>query len=120
MTIFYEDERVICDDEGISIKGYYKPIEDTDKKILYSQINSIKQQKLNLLAGLSQIWGKANDMLRGNTDTRPYWSSLDFKRIFKSKAIVIDEGNFTKSVITPENVDKVFKILRQKSLKARH
>ena len=113
MNIIYQDERVICDEEGIIIKDYYQPLDD-DKKILYSEINSVKVKKLNPLSGLSQIWGKANNMLSGNTAGKSYWAGLDIKRIFKSKAIIIDHGNLVKSVITPEDVDTVFKILQMK------
>ncbi|GAB4531515.1 MAG: hypothetical protein Tsb0014_15130 [Pleurocapsa sp.] len=118
MAIIYEDERVICDDEGIIIKGYYQPIDD-DKKILYSEISNIKIKKLNPLSGLSQIWGKADSSLQGDTGRKSYWSAFDFKRLFKGKAIVIDEGNLVKSVITPKDIDKVFQILEAKSLIAR-
>jgi hypothetical protein len=31
MTILYKDKKVICDDEGITIKGYYQPVAN-DKK----------------------------------------------------------------------------------------
>ena len=115
MTILYEDERVICDHDGIIIKGYYQPLAD-NKKILYSEIKSIKIKKLNPLSGLSQIWGKANDMLQGNNQTKYYWSAFDPKRIFKGKAIVIDEGNLVISAITPEDTDQVFQILKERAL----
>ncbi|MGV2829578.1 hypothetical protein [Myxosarcina sp. GI1(2024)] len=115
MATLYEDERVICDDEGIIIKGYFLPIEE-QKKILYSEIRTIKLQKLSLWAGLSQIWGKANAMLRGDTATKTYWSSFDLKRLFKNKAIAIDEGKLVKPVITPEEPETVYRILKAKTL----
>ena len=115
MTIIYEDERVICDDEGIIIKGAYEPLEH-NKKILYKDICNLKIQKLNPLSGLSQIWGKANDMLQGDTTNKYYWSAFDLKRLFKGEAIIIDDGTLVKSAITPEDTDKVFQILKERAL----
>lgn len=115
MTIIYEDERVICDREGIIIKGCYQPLE-SDKKILYKDISNLKIKRLNPLSGLSQVWGKANNMLQGDTSNKYYWSALDFKRLFKGKAIIIDDGTLVKSAITPENPEKVFQILKERAL----
>ena len=115
MTIIYEDERVICDYEGIIIKGAYEPLEH-NKKILYKDICNLKIQKLNPLSGLSQIWGKANDMLQGDTTNKYYWSAFDLKRLFKGEAIIIDDGTLVKSAITPEDTDRVFQILKERAL----
>ena len=115
MAIIYEDERVICDREGIIIKGGYQPLEN-NKKILYSDICSIKIKRINPLSGLSQIWGKSNSMLQGDTSNKYYWSAFDLKRLFKGKAIIIDDGTLVKSAITPEDTDKVFQILKERSL----
>lgn len=117
MAILYEDERVVCDDEGITIKGYFFPIED-QKKILYSEIRSIKLEKLSFWNSLSHLWGRANSMVRGNSATRTYWSSFDLKRLFKDKAIAIDEGKLVKPVITPEDPEQVYRILQAKTLKS--
>lgn len=118
MTIIYEDERVICDEEGITIKGFYQPIGD-DKKILYADINSLKIKKINPFAGLSQIWGNGDSSLQGSKDTNHYWFAFDFKRLFKNKAIIIDDGSLIKSATTPENVERVFQILQERSLAAK-
>jgi hypothetical protein len=115
MTIIYEDERVICDNEGIIIKGCYQPLE-SDKKILYQDIHNIKIQRLNPLSGLAQIWGKSNSMLQGDTSNKYYWSAFDPKRLFKGKAIIIDDGTLVKSAITPEDTDRVFQILKERAL----
>ena len=115
MAIIYEDERVICNREGIIIKGGYQPLEN-NKKILYRDISQLKIKRLNPFSGLSQIWGKANSTLQGDTSNRYYWSAFDLKRLFKGKAIVIDDGTLIKTVITPEDVDRVFQILKERSL----
>jgi hypothetical protein len=119
MNIIYEDERVLCDDEGITIKGYYQPLDD-DKKILYREINSLKLKRINPFAGLSQIWGNGDSSLQGSNDTNHYWFAFDFKRLFRSKAIVIDDGNLMKTATTPEDIELVFQILKEKSLIAQN
>ncbi|MGF1540875.1 MAG: hypothetical protein ACFCU5_10570 [Pleurocapsa sp.] len=116
MNILYEDDRVICNDEALIIKDFYYPLEGENKKILYSEIHNIEIRKINFWSGLSKIWGEASSTLQGNTGLKSYWSALDFKRLFKNRAIAIDDGQLVKSVITPEDVDQVFTILKQKTL----
>ncbi|WP_036478314.1 hypothetical protein [Myxosarcina sp. GI1] len=115
MAILYEDESVICDDEAISIKGYYSPFGE-DRKIPYSEIHNIKLQKLSFWSGLAQIWGKGSGTIKGDRANRTYWSTFDPKRIFGGKAIAIDEGSLVKPLITPEDPDEVYRILRAKTL----
>ncbi|AFZ37919.1 hypothetical protein Sta7437_4454 [Stanieria cyanosphaera PCC 7437] len=115
MTILYEDRQIICDEEAITIKDYYAPL-GGDKVILYSQINSISEQKLTIWSGLSQIWGSLTNVNERNNAPKVYWSSFDPKRLFKNKALVIDDGELVKSVITPDNQAKVFQILQAKAV----
>jgi hypothetical protein len=117
MNILYEDDRVICNDEALIIKDFYYPLEGENKKIPYSEIHNIEIRKINFWSGLSQIWGEASGTLQGDTGQKPYWSAFDFKRLFKNRAIAIDDGELVKSVITPEDVDRVFDILKYKTLK---
>ncbi|BAU66086.1 hypothetical protein STA3757_34880 [Stanieria sp. NIES-3757] len=115
MTILYEDKQIICDEEAITIKNYYVPL-GGDKIIPYSQINSISEQKLTIWSGLSQIWGNLTNVRERNNAAKVYWSSFDPKRLFKNKAIVIDDGELVKSVITPDDQAKVFQILQAKAV----
>jgi hypothetical protein len=114
MNILYEDERVICNEEALIIKNFYYPLED-DKKIPYSEIHNIEIRKINFWSGLSQIWGEASGTLQGDTGQKSYWSAFDLKRLFKNRAIAIDDGQLVKSVITPDDVDRVFAILKHKT-----
>lgn len=114
MTILYQDKQIICDDEAITIKDYFAPL-GGDKVIPYSQINSISEKKLSMLSGLSQIWGNLTNVKEKNDAPKVYWSSLDPKRLFKNKAIIIDNGELVKSVITPDNQAEVFRILQAKA-----
>ena len=115
MKILYEDERIICSEHELIIKQFYFPLEN-HKKIPYSTIHSIKIQNISFWSGLSQIWGEASSMLRGNTGSKSYWSAFDFKRLFKPRAIVIDDGKLVKSVITPDDVETVFNILKHQAI----
>lgn len=51
--------------------------------------------------GKARIWG----------GSLSYWLNLDPKRPCKDKLIIIDEGELTKPVITPDNPEQVYQIL---------
>jgi hypothetical protein len=103
MGTLYEDDRITCDDDGITVKNYYFPI--GRKRIAYSEIRSFDQHKMGILTGRYRIWGA--------TDPR-YWFHLDPKRPGKSKAVVIDKGDWVKAVLTPDDPDAVLHILEEK------
>lgn len=105
MNIIYADQYVICDDESITINWYYFPL-GISKKIFYSQIKNVREEELNLLQGKIRLWGM---------DLSPYWFHLDFLRPTKNKFIAIDDGEWIKPAITPENGDRVLQILREKT-----
>jgi hypothetical protein len=115
MKILYEDKQIICDEEAITIKDYYAPL-GGDKKIPYNQINSITEKNLSIWSGITQILGNLNDLIRGSSSTKSYWTPLNPKRLFKNKAIVIDDGELVKSVIIPEEQEKVLEILQIKAI----
>jgi hypothetical protein len=103
LTVLYEDKRITCDDDGITIHDYYFP--RGDKRIAYRDIRSFDQRKLGLLTGKWRIWG---------TGHPGYWYHLDPKRPSKTKAVVIDKGDSVKAVITPDDPDAVLHILEDK------
>jgi hypothetical protein len=103
VPVLYKDARITCDDEGITVKKYYFPI--GDKRIAYSDIRSFDQQRMGALTGRYRIWGA--------TDPR-YWFHLDTSRTRKSKAVVIDKGDWVKAVLTPDDPDAVLHILEDK------
>jgi hypothetical protein len=106
MTILYADRHIICDDESITIHWYYFPL-GISKKLTYSQIKGVKEEELNLLQGKLRLWGM---------DLTPYWFHLDLVRPSKSKFIILDDGEWIKPAITPENHHKVLEILQEKIL----
>lgn len=103
MSVIYEDKYVICDDDAITIKLYYFPV--GSKRIAYNSIRSIKERNLAINAGKIRLWGM---------DFAPEWFHWDLERPQKSKCIVIDEGEWIKAAITPENHQSVLNILQEK------
>ena len=103
MTILYEDQYIVCDDDGMAIHWYYFPI--GSKRIPYNTIRNVKEENMNFFSGAGRIWGMG---------LTPEWFPLDEKRPWKTKCIIIDEGIWVKSVITPENHENVLQILREK------
>ena len=103
MPKLYEDERITVDDEGITVRKYFFPI--GDKRIAYDDIQWFDQLRIGPLTGKYRFWGA--------TDPR-YWFHLDTTRPKKSKAIVIDKGDWVKAVITPDDPDRVLSILEDK------
>lgn len=102
MNIIYEDENLICDNFGITIKWYFFPF--GEKKIPYNSIRNVAERSMELFSGQGRIWGM---------DLSPEWFHLDPKRPFKDKCIVIDIGEWIKPTITPENHNRVWQILQE-------
>jgi hypothetical protein len=103
VAVLYKDERITCDDDGITVKQYYFPM--GDKRITYGEIRSFDHHRMGALTGRYRIWGA--------TDPR-YWFHLDTSRPNKSKAVVIDKGGWVKAVLTPDDPDAVLHILEEK------
>lgn len=103
MQVLYKDARITCDDDGITVKHYYFPV--GNKRIEYRDIVSFDQLRLGALSGRYRIWGA--------TDPR-YWFHLDTTRPNKSKAVVIDKGDWVKAVLTPDDPDAVLHVLEEK------
>src|SRR5690348_7702109 len=106
-TCLYEDKRIRCDDEGITVRQYYFPF--GSKRVRYDEIRSFDQRQMGALTGRFRIWG--------TSDPR-YWFHLDASRPKKSKAVVIDKGGRVKAVLTPDDPDAVLNILEDKIRRA--
>ena len=104
MSVIYEDKYIVCDDEAVTINGYYFPF--GSKRIAYKNIRSIRESNLDIWEGKLRLWGMG---------LSPYWFHLDPNRPWKTKCIIIDEGEWIKSVITPEDPNRVLQILQQKT-----
>ncbi|MBE9116281.1 hypothetical protein IQ249_10270 [Lusitaniella coriacea LEGE 07157] len=101
MTILYEDQYLTCDEDAITIHWYYFPF--GSKRIPYSKIRNIRREEMNFWTGSKgRIWGMG---------LTPEWFHCDIKRPGKDRCITIDDGEWVKSVITPDDCDRVFQIL---------
>lgn len=104
MATLYEDERITCDDAGITVKNYFFPFGET--RIPYDQIRRFDRLAMGALSGRYRIWGAS--------DPR-YWFHLDASRPRKSTAIVIDKGGWVKAVLTPDDPAAVLRILEERA-----
>ncbi len=104
MSILYEDEYIVCDDDAITIHWYYFPV--GSKRLPYANIRNVREENMEFFTGAGRIWGMG---------LSPEWFHLDPKRPWKRQCIILDEGNWIKSVITPENHEAVLQILREKT-----
>jgi len=102
MTVLYEDQHVVCDHSALTIKQYYFPF--GSKRIPYADIKKLEMVDLGWFTGKLRIWGMG---------LSPYWFHLDVDRPKKQKAIIIDSGEWLKSVLTPEHISQVHQILVQ-------
>ena len=99
----YEDENIKVSMNGLKINKYYFPI-FKEKIIPIHKIKDIKIIELNRASGKYTFFGfswKLN------------YFHLDRRRPLKNEAIIIDEeDNMINIGITPDDVDKCFKVLK--------
>lgn len=99
--ILYEDYQITLYRELLVIKKYYFPLA-TSKTIMLSEID-----KVTLLdsQGVTHRWGICGKFLNN-------WFPLDLHRFGKTKFIeIILKGKKTRPSITPQDPEKVFKII---------
>lgn len=102
MSVRYEDPHISCDDEGITIRKYAFPL--GEKRVRYEDIQRYHVHPMGPLTGKLRIWG-------GNLR---YWFHLDSKRPWKDRAIVLDLGKRTLPVLTPDQLEPVLELLRER------
>ncbi|MHB8681774.1 MAG: PH domain-containing protein [Acidimicrobiales bacterium] len=91
----YDDGRIACDDEGVSIRWYYLW---GRRRIPYARIRSIATYPLSAVRGKWRIWGSGDFV---------HWYNLDADRPRKTTGIEIDLGRRVKPCITPDDPDAV-------------
>lgn len=101
----YDDGRIICDDEGLTIRWYYL---SGAKRIPYRAIRSAQAFPLGRIRGKWRLWGTG--------DFRS-WYHLDGARPGKEFGIKIDTGSRVHPCVTPDDVDAVTRILAEHSKK---
>jgi hypothetical protein len=99
----YDDGLVSLDADGLTIRRYYFPL-GTSKRIPYSRIKGVQEQRMEFLTGKGRLWG---------TGDLRYWLPLDLHRLQKEKALILDLGKGIKPMITPNDPDRVFALLQE-------
>ena len=99
MATLYDDGRITCDDDGVTI-GWYYPW--GAKRIPFGAIRSATPFQLRAVRGKWRLWGSG--------DLR-HWYHLDPSRPRKERGIELDTGGHVRPCITPDDVEAVSRIL---------
>lgn len=89
--IMYDDGRVVLDQYGLLIRRYFFPV--GDKRILWGEFKDVVAHHNAL--GRWRIWGGGFGR----------WYNLDPKRVLKKIAFMVDKGDSTRAVVTPDDPD---------------
>ncbi|HLG67198.1 MAG TPA: hypothetical protein VKV36_04925 [Acidimicrobiales bacterium] len=97
----YDDGRIACDDEGITIRWYYLW---GARRIPYRAIRAVRTYPLSLARGKWRIWGSGD---------LAHWYNLDRTRPTKQTGIEIDLGRRIVPCITPDDAAAVTHIIEE-------
>ena len=100
-STLYDDGRIICDDDGITIRWYYLW---GPKRIPFDRIRSVETFPLRPVRGKWRLWG-SGDLV--------HWYNLDGNRPNKEAGIEFDVGGRVRPCITPDDVETVTRIIRE-------
>ena len=100
----YDDARVQCTDTTVNLRAYYFPW--GTKRIAYSSIRGMTRVEMGPLRGRARIWGTANPGL---------WANFDPGRPKKKFALVLDLGKRVKPFVTPDDLDAVETLIRERA-----
>jgi hypothetical protein len=89
----------------LTIHRYFFP-SGGDKRVPYTKIRGVEERALGPVTGQWRIWGMGFP---------PYFFHLDGDRPKKTRAIALDVGGVIRPTITPDDVDAVLKVLREKA-----
>jgi hypothetical protein len=103
MSENYQEPGIVCGDAALKIRHYYLW---GSKAVPYSSIKGVQRVALAALKGRARIWGTANP---------GYWANLDAKRPSKKEGLVLDIGARIKPFITPDDLDRVEALLRERA-----
>ena len=102
----YDDGRISCDAEGITIRGYYPW---GPRHIAYSAIQRVERLPLTGASRLRRwrIWGSGDFV---------HWWNFDPGRTRKELALVLvlNTGRTVRPTITPDDPEAVERILRSR------
>jgi hypothetical protein len=98
----YDDGRIACDDNGLTIRWYYPW---GAKRIPFHAITSIRTFPLSACRGKWRLWG-SGDLI--------HWYNLDGKRPAKETGIEINVGVRVRPCITPDDASAVAHIIDER------
>jgi hypothetical protein len=98
----YDDGRIACDDEGLTIRWYYPW---GAKHIPFRTIRSATTFSLSRMRGRWRLWGSGDFV---------HWYNLDGARPKKEAGIELDTGGRIRPCITPDDVDEVSRIITER------
>jgi hypothetical protein len=99
-THLYDDGRIQCDDEGLTIRWYYLW---GAKRVPFGSIRSAKTFALSPIRGKWRLWGSGDFV---------HWYNLDDSRPDKQTGIELDTGRRVRPCITPDDPDAVLRIIQ--------
>lgn len=102
--MIYDDGKVACDDTGLVIRRYYPW---GSKHVPYSSIQEVSRLPIRIRRW--RLWGTG--------DFRHWWN-LDLHRPKKGVALELDTGHWIRPTITPDDVEAVEAIIRERSARA--
>lgn len=100
-TSLYDDGRILCDGEAVTIRWYYPW---GAKRVPYSAMRSARTFPLGRVRGKWRIWGSGDFV---------HWYNLDPGRPKKETGIEIDSGGRVVACITPDDAGAVARILAE-------
>jgi hypothetical protein len=96
----YDDGRVACTDQGITIRHYYFPA--GPKHIPYQAIREVRQVPMSFM-GKARILGSGDFI---------HWFNFDPKRPRKKIALIVHLDGRIRPVMTPDDPDRMIADLR--------
>jgi hypothetical protein len=100
----YQDSKIRCTDDGISIRSYYFPV--GTKHIPYAAIRSIERFELTARRGKGRIWGSGGFR---------HWANLDVRRPTKSVGFTLGLSGHVVPVLTPDDPDRFESVVRERT-----
>lgn len=101
MAPLYDDGRIACDDDGITIRWYYPW---GGKRAPFRVIRSFQTYPLAAVRGKWRIWGSGDFV---------HWYNLDGNRPRRPTGIEIDKGGRVRACITPDDAGAVSRIFAE-------
>jgi len=100
----YDDGLIACSDEGITIRKYDALLRP--KRVRYEEIRRVEEFPLSGMHGKWRIWGSGDLSLHHSFN-------MDWHRPRKQIGLLLDLGQRTQPVITPDEPEQVVAVLRE-------